>query len=336
MSKTTGSKIRAVAHHVPERVWTNQDIIDTYELRLRDKWVRKNIGIQERRWCEPGQATSELAAAVCRDLLAKAQLEPSDIDRLIVATVSPDQPTPSTACVTQALFAPGELFPCVDLVAACGGFLYALDYGRRCVQTGDERVLVVAAEVRSAFLNKPDRRTVMLFGDGAAGVLLERCDDDEIGIVDTQVFADGQYWDLISVPAGGTRRPTSAATLEESAHGITMRDGGAIFERAVSEMADLTRRICAENGVSLADVGFFAFHQASGNIVRAVADALEIDMERTLINFDRYGNCTAASVPLVLSEAAQGGRLQPDDWVVAVATGGGFTAGAALFRWEGP
>jgi 3-oxoacyl-[acyl-carrier-protein] synthase-3 len=323
-----------VAHHVPSRVWTNQDIIDTYGLRLRDKWVQENIGIAERRWCDRGESTSTLAAAVCEQLLAQTGYAPADIDRLIVATVSPDVPTPSTACVTQSLFAPGALFPCVDLVAACGGFLYALDYGRRCVQTGDERVLVVAAEVRSAFLDKQDRRTVMLFGDGAAGVLLERCRPEDVGIVDTRLFADGQFWDLISVPAGGTRKPATAETVAAGEHFITMRDGAAIFERAVSEMSALTRRVCADNDVPLDDVGFFAFHQASANIVRRVCESLEVDLSRTHINFPRLGNCTAASVPLVLSEAAAEGRLKRGDWVVCVATGGGFTAGAGLLRWE--
>ena len=134
-----------MAHHLPARVWTNQDVIDAHGLRLKDAWVRENIGVRERRWCEPGETTSSLAAEVCSQLLAKTGLTPAHVDRLIVATVSPDVPTPSTACVTQSLFAPEENFPAVDVVAACGGFLYALDYGRRCVQTGDERVLVVAA-----------------------------------------------------------------------------------------------------------------------------------------------------------------------------------------------
>lgn len=331
---STGCRVSAVAHYLPPRVWTNQDVIDTYSLRLRDKWVRENLGIEERRWCEPGDATSGLAAQVCEALLAKSGYAPGDIDRLIVATVSPDVPTPSTACVTQSLFAKGALFPCVDLVAACGGFLYALDYGRRCIQTGDERVLVVAAEVRSAFLDKQDRRTVMLFGDGAAGVLLERCRPGEVGVVDTQLFADGQFWDLISVPGGGTRQPTTPETVAQGLHHITMRDGGAIFERAVSEMSSLTRRICEQHGLALSDVGFFAFHQASANIVLRVCETLGVELGRTHINFPRVGNCTAASVPLVLSEAASEGRLQPGDWVVCVATGGGFTAGAALLRWE--
>jgi len=329
-------RISAVAHHLPARVWSNQDIIDTYGLRLKDTWVRENIGVRERRWCEPGESTSSLAVEVCRALLAKTGFTPRDVDRLIVATVSPDVPTPSTACVTQSLFAPEARFPAVDVVAACGGFLYALDYCRRCVQTGDQRVLVVAAEIRSAFLNKQDRRTVMLFGDGAAGVLLEPTRGDEVGLVDTQVFAEGAHWQAISVPAGGTQRPTSAETLANHEHSITMRDGGSIFERAVDEMAALTQEICDQHGVQLGDVAFFAFHQASGRIVRRVCELLGVPESKTRVDFETLGNCTAASVPLVLSLAVEAGQVQQGDLVVAVATGGGFTAGAALFRWELP
>ncbi len=330
-----GCRISAVAHHLPERRWTNQDVIDAYGLRLKDKWVRENIGVQERRWCEPGETTSGMAAEVCRALLAQRGLTPAHVDRLILATVSPDVPTPSTACVTQSLFAPEENFPCVDLVAACGGFLYALDYGRRCIQTGDARVLVIASEIRSAFLNKQDRRTVMLFGDGAAGVLLEATRDaEEVGLLDTRLFAEGAHWQAISVPAGGTQKPTSAETLAAGEHSITMRDGATIFERAVSEMVALTQDICRDHGVQLDDVAFFAFHQASSRIVRRVCGELGVPESRTRVDFETLGNCTAASVPLVLSRAVEAGQIHAGDLVVSVATGGGFTAGAALFRWE--
>lgn len=223
----------------------------------------------------------------------------------------------------------------MDVVAACGGFLYALDYGRRCVQTGDQRVLVVATEIRSAFLNKQDRRTVMLFGDGAAGVLLEPTRGDEVGIVDTQVFAEGAHWQAISVPAGGTRRPTSAETLANHEHSITMRDGGSIFERAVDEMAALAQEIsrparCAARRRGLLGPSGQRAHRAAG-----VRTAGRARVEETHVDFETLGNCTAASVPLVLSLAVSAGQVQQGD-VVAVATGGGFTAGAALFRWELP
>lgn len=329
-----GVAIRGIAHRLGSRKVTNQDIIDEQRIRLKDAWVRENIGISERHWVGPHESTATMAAEVCAELVGNAGLAPAAVDRLIVATVSPEVITPSTACITQSIFAPGTAFPCMDLVAACGGFLYALDVGRRCVQTGDRNVLVVASEVRSAFLDKQDRRTVMLFGDGAAGVLLTPAREGEVGIVDTRLFADGRFWEAISVPAGGVRRPASAETVAEKAHSITMKDGAAIFERAVAEMTELVKAMVLGHGATLDEVDFFVFHQASVNIVRRVLEALGIPEEKTWINFPRVGNCTAASVPIALSEAVRAGRVKRGDLVCSVATGGGFTAGTALFRWE--
>lgn len=334
--RSTGAVVRAVAHHLPSRVVTNQDLIDAESLRLKDAWVRENIGIRERRFVSEGETAATMAAEVASRLLAQTGIAPKDVSRLVVATVSPDVPTPSTACIAQSIFAPGATFPCVDLVAACGGFLYALDFARRCVQTGDEHVLVVASEVRSAFLDRRDRRTVMLFGDAAAGVLVSRARPGEIGIVDTRTFADGRYWDAVSVPAGGSRRPTSEATLADRAHYIAMKDGAAIFERAVSEMDELVRTIVSANGLALDDVAQFLLHQASARIVDRVAESLGASPSRVHRNFAVRGNVTAASVPLALSEAVESGTLGRGDLAVLVATGGGFTAGSALVRWEGP
>lgn len=332
--RTSGAVVRAIAHHLPARVVTNQDLIDAEALRLKDAWVRENIGIESRRFVSPGETAATMAAEVARTLLARAAIAPSAVSRLVVATVSPDVQTPSTACIAQSIFAPGESFPCVDMVAACGGFAYALDYARRCVATGDEHVLCIASEVRSAFLDPRDRRTVMLFGDAAAGVLVSRPREGEIGIVDTRLFADGRFWEAVSVPAGGVRRPASQQTIDARAHFITMKDGAAIFERAVSEMVELTRTITAAHGLTLDDVGFFVFHQASARIVDAVADSLGVSRARTHRNFAVRGNVTAASVPLALSEAHEEGKLSRGDRVVLVATGGGFTAGSSLLEWE--
>jgi 3-oxoacyl-[acyl-carrier-protein] synthase-3 len=205
------------------------------------------------------------------------------------------------------------------VVAACSGFLYALDLGRRCVATGDRRVLCVAAEARSAFLDRQDRRTVMLFGDGAAGVLLEPTTGGEVGILSTAVHADGRHWEAISVPVGGV---------------ITMKDGPAIFGRAVDEMAALAESTVAAHGLALGDIDLFVFHQASGAIVARVCERLGIGPERTHHNFSRLGNTTAASVPLALAEAAEAGKVRRGGRVLLVATGGGFTAGSALLVWE--
>lgn len=333
--RSTGTTIRAIAHHLPARVVTNQDLIDAESLRLKDSWVRENVGITERRFVAEGETAATMTSAVARSLLERAGIPASAVSRLVVATVSPDVPTPSTACIAQSLFAPGATFPCVDLVAACGGFLYALDFARRCVQTGDEHVLCIASEVRSAFLDRRDRRTVMLFGDAAAGVLVSRARPDEVGIVDTRTFADGRSWDAVSVPAGGSRRPASESTVSERAHFIAMKDGAAIFERAVREMDELTRGIVSDHGLTLDDVGYFVPHQASARIVDRVAESLGVEDARIHRNFAIRGNVTAASVPLALSEAVEDGRMKAGQFAVLVATGGGFTAGSALLRWEG-
>jgi 3-oxoacyl-[acyl-carrier-protein] synthase-3 len=199
------------------------------------------------------------------------------------------------------------------------------------VQTGDSLVMCIASEVRSLFLDKKDRRTVMLFGDGAAGVLLAPCAPGEVGIVATETSADGRFWDVVSVPGGGTRALGSDAPQRPV---ITMKDAALVFDRAVSEMCGLATGAVEQHGIALADVDFFVFHQASGVIQRAVCDRLSIPKEKTIVNFDRVGNTTAASVPLALSEAVDLGFVKPGDLVCLVATGGGFTAGAALLRWE--
>jgi 3-oxoacyl-[acyl-carrier-protein] synthase-3 len=328
---TTGVKIAAVAHHLPARVMTNQAIIDEHRLRLKDAWVRENIGIVERRWCEPGETAATLAATVCEKLVPHGR---DALSRLLLATVSPDVLTPSTACIVQSLFAPGATFPCVDLGAACGGFLYALDLGRRCIQTGDEAVLCVASEVRSFFLDKEDRRTVMLFGDGAGGVLLSRCAPGEVGLVSSECFADGRFWDAISVPGGGTRAMTATDEALRRPF-ITMKDAALIGERAVREMVALVQNTLKRFALAPDDVELFVFHQASARIVGAVSDALAVPRDKAFVNFDRVGNTTAASVPIALSEASSAGKIAPGDLVCLVATGGGFTAGVALLRWEG-
>jgi 3-oxoacyl-[acyl-carrier-protein] synthase-3 len=326
--------VSAVTHLLPPRSVSNQEIITEHKLRLKDAWVRQNIGIESRHWCAPGTPTSELAADVCRSLVQMAGIAAEDVSRLLVATVSPDLLTPSTACITQSLFAPGATFPCVDLVGACGGFLYALDLGRRCVQTGDDRVLCVAAEIRSHFLDKQDRRTVMLFGDGAGGVLLERCLPGEVGIIATETFADGRFWSAVCVPGSGTRAVVREGETVPAGPTILMQDGALVFERAVTEMTALVTRVVEKQRLTAADVDFFVFHQASSAIVRRVCEALAIPLEKTHMNFHRVGNTTAASVPIVLSESVAERKIAPGDLVCVVATGGGFTAGVALLRWE--
>ncbi len=315
-------KIAGIAHYLPKRVMTNQDIIERYQLRLNADWVRLNIGINERRWCEEDETSADLAAEVLRQLIARSgagETGAMPIDGLVLATVSAELMTPATAARVQALVTPGQTYPCFDITAACSGFLYALDIGRRYIQTGARNFMCIAAEIRSRALDKQDRRTVMLFGDGAAGVCLAPCEGDEQGILYSQIKADGRYWEAISVPVGGH---------------IQMKEANLIFATAISEMTALIRDSLSEARLELAQIDQFIFHQASGVIVDRVAAELGIAEQRYFRNFAQRGNTTSASVAIALSEAVSAGRIKQHDLVCLIATGGGFSAGIVLLRWE--
>jgi len=314
-----GCKISGISHFLPDTVMTNDDIITQHSLRLKSEWVRLHIGITERRWCNDDENASSLAANVLNNLVELNAVTQSNIGALIVSTVSSDVRTPSTASIVQSLSAPGENFPCFDITAACSGFIYALDIGRRFVQTGLDNVVCIASEIRSRNLNKQDRRTVMLFGDGAAGVSLAKCEGDEVGIIYTKTMGDGRYWDAISVPHNGF---------------ITMKEAGLIFESAIKEMSNLVTEGLQTANLSSDDIDHFIFHQASGIIVDKVAESLNLPEHKCPKNFSTRGNMTSASVPVALSEATVNGNIKKGDMVCLVATGGGFSAGITILRWE--
>lgn len=320
--KTTGVKISSIAHYLPPQVVPNQEIIEKYNLRLKDAWVKENIGIEERRWCESNVHASDLGAEV----LKKLKLP---LDGLVVATVSPDYLTPATAAVIQAKATPGERYPAFDITAACSGFIYALDISQRMVQTGYQNIACIATETRSKYLNKQDRRTVMLFGDGAAGVTLSPCEPGEIGIIDTKLLADGRHYEAIFV-----NNPCSPISSQQQQSTIQMKDATNIFSAAVQEMENLVLDILNEHKLSPQEIDYFIFHQASKNIVETVAKALKLSQEQYLINFTNRGNMTSASSAVALSEAVELDRIKKGDLVVMLATGGGFSAGVSLFRWE--
>ncbi len=323
MANTNGirCKISAIAHHLPQRVMTNQNIIDSYNLRLNSEWVRLNIGITERRWCEE-EGAADLASSVLRALIEQTgygQEGGADIEGMVLATVSAEMMTPATASRVQAMVTPGQTFPCFDITAACSGFIYALDIGRRYIQTGANNFMCIASEVRSRSLDKKDRRTVMLFGDGAAGVCLAPCEDNEQGIIYSKTKGDGRYWNAISVPVGGH---------------IHMKEATLIFQTAITEMAALIREALEEANMTIEQIDQFIFHQASGVIVDKVSEELGIEEDRYYKNFSVRGNTTSASVAIALSEAVEIGRIKKHDIVCLIATGGGFSAGITLLRWE--
>lgn len=325
-AKTTGVKISTIAHHLPPYEKTNQEIIDDKSLRLKDQWVKDNIGISCRHWCQDGETASTLGGEVLKKLLSADEKK---LSSLIVSTVSQDYMTPSTACVIQGTITPGENYPAFDLTAACSGFLYALDMGRRLVQTGHPKVACIATEIRSYYLDKKDRRTVMLFGDGAGGITLEPCEEDEVGIIDTELLADGEHYNAITVTGSGSK-----SASEDTGRIIKMNDATHIFSSAVTQMKSLVDKILNRNDLKLDDINYFIFHQASKVIVEKVAEALEIPQEKYAMIFPHTGNMTSASTAVALSESVNAGKIKKGDLVLMIATGGGFTAGITVFRWE--
>ena len=308
--KSLGVKISNIQMYLPETIVSNQNIIEEHNLRLKDQWVKDNIGITERRWTD--LKASELGSEV----LKKLNIVP---EALIFATVSQDYNTPATATVVQGKTHPGKLYPAFDVTAACSGFLYALDIGQRFIRTGMKQVACIASEVRSRDLNKQDRRTVMLFGDGAAGVILTPCEEGEVGIIDIKTMADGRYHDAIVVPNGGK---------------IEMRDAAQIFQSAIEQMQNLVTDTLKENNLNLDDIDYFIIHQASKVIVEKVSEALELPSNKVFMHFPTRGNMTSASTAVSLCEAHEDKKIKKGDLVLVLATGGGFSAGISIMRWE--
>ena len=325
--KSKNVKISSIAHFLPKNIKTNQEIIDDESLRLKDQWVVDNIGIKQRHWCKSGETASDLGVEVLQKLLIK---DSKKLSTLIVSTVSQDFMTPSTACVIQGRATPGEQYPAFDLTAACSGFLYALDTGVRLVQTGHTKVACIASEIRSYFLDKKDRRTVMLFGDGAAGITLAPCEEGETGIIATKLLADGQYYNSIVVTGTGTQ----SIKDDDNNKFIEMRDATNIFSTAIKTMEQLVSEMLIESQLELEDINYFIFHQASNVIVKKVAENLGLTPDQYMLNFPTTGNMTSASTAVALSQAVEQGKIKKGDIVLMLATGGGFTAGITIFKWE--
>lgn len=325
-----GVKIKRVAHHLPGRPLSNQDIIDRYKIRLKSEWVEFNIGIKSRHWCEGHELTSDLATIVGKKLIENF---PEDkIGGLILSTVSPDVMTPSTAAITQSKLTPGMTYPSFDIVAACSGFLFGLDSARRFVQTGTDNMLCIASEIRSYYINKEDRRTVMLFADGAAGALFSKCEKDEVGIIYSETFTDGRFWDAVSVEGKGTKSFLEGASPNNY---IVMKDASLIFQKATEKMEELIRHGLKACKLEISDIQYFIFHQASAVILKKMTESLGIPEDKYHLNFDRVGNTSSASVPIALSEAYEQKKFKKGDLICLMATGGGFGAAITILRWEG-
>lgn len=325
------SKITAVSHYLPERRVTNKDF--EKNLDTTDQWIFERTGIRERRWVEKGVGTSDLAAEAAKLLLAQRRIHASEIDLIIVGTVTPDMFFPSTACLVQTKIGAKNAWG-FDLSGACSGFIYALTTGAQFIATGAYRkVLVIGADVMTSIMNPEDRTTCVLFGDGAGAVLLEPAEPGELGIMDFIMKSDGAGGQFLYMPAGGSLNPASAETVEKKMHYI-VQDGKNVFKYAVRGMADVSHEILIKNSIDVKDIKLYIPHQANLRIIQAAVDRMKLDPARVALNIDRFANTTAATIPICLSEAAENKTIQRGDKILLASFGAGFTWGSLLLSWE--
>lgn len=326
---TRNAAIVSTGMYVPDRIMTNADLEKL--VKTSNEWIVTRTGIRERRIAAPEQATSDLAAEAGKRALERAGLKPGDLDLIIVASLSPDFLTPSSACVMQAKIG-AKGVAALDISAACSGFVYGLSLARGAIVSGEaETVLLVGAEVTSKFMDWNDRANCVLFGDAAGAVVLQPSNDGR-GILGTTLGADGSMAPLIAIEAGGSRHPASAETVENKMHALRVR-GGEVFKAGVQTMAQSVRDVLAKCGLAMNDLALLIPHQANQRILTAVAKSLDLSMEKVFMNLEKYGNTSAATIPVALYEAAEQGRLKPGDLACVVAFGGGITWGAAVIRW---
>lgn len=323
----TGVQVLGIGAYVPPRVVRNEDL---NSLGCDAEWIQQRTGIRERRQAAADVATSDLAYEAAVKCLAQADVMAKDIDLIVLATMSPDSPAPSTACRLQRRL--GCSAPAFDVSAACAGFMYALSTGMQYVKTGNaRRVLVVGSDVMTRAVNPADKKTYPLFGDGAGAVLLGAGEPDQ-GLVAYTLGADGSGVDLLHIPGGGSRTPLTAEALAAGKQYMSM-DGKAVFKWAVRMVADSCREVLGHAGLTTNDVTWLVLHQANKRILEAAALDLGMPIDRVIMNLDRYGNTSAGSIPLVLDELNQQGRLRRGDRVLLSGFGAGLAWGTGLFCW---
>jgi 3-oxoacyl-[acyl-carrier-protein] synthase-3 len=330
VSQLVRAKISALGTYVPPRLLTNADLEKMVE--TSNDWIVDRVGIRERHIVDKGVATSDLAVAAAKRALDERGIQASDLEVLVIGTVTPDMLFPSTACVVQNKLGAKGLWG-FDLSAACSAFVYALQTGAQFIQTGaHKKVMVIGADVMSSIIDYTDRGTCILFGDGAGAVILEPADDDSLGLIDFIHEIDGSGGCALFMPGGGSLNPTTHETVDQKMHYVH-QEGQAVFKYAVRKMAELCERILSRNGLKTSDVNVFLPHQANRRIITATAERLDMNPEKVVINIDRYGNTTAGTIPLAMETARQEGRLKKGDLVLLASVGAGFTAGATLLRW---
>jgi 3-oxoacyl-[acyl-carrier-protein] synthase-3 len=322
--------ITAVSHYVPEKILSNSDLEKMVE--TNDEWIRTRTGIRERRILEKG-ATSDLSIKAVEQLLTNRGISAAEIDLIIVATITPDMMLPTTACLVQDRIGARNAWA-FDLNAACSGFLYALSVGARFIETGvHSKVVIVGADKMSSITDYTDRNTCILFGDAAGAVLLEPTNEKEYGILDQRFYCDGSGGKYLHIKGGGSLNPPTHETIDKKMHYV-YQDGKAVFKSAVIGMADVAAEILERNHLKGKDIAWLVPHQANLRIIDATAKRMGIDPSKVMINIDRYGNTTAATIPLCLSEWWQAGQLKRGQKIVLAAFGAGYSWGATLVNWS--
>ncbi|MCX7988945.1 MAG: ketoacyl-ACP synthase III [Thermodesulfovibrio sp.] len=323
------ARILSTGSYVPEKVLTNFDLEKM--VLTSDEWITERTGIKERRIASSDQATSDLAYEASIKALKNADLKIKDIDLIVVATVTPDMLVPSAACLLQMKLGATNAVA-FDINGACTGFIYALSVAEKFIKTGaSKRALVVGAETLSRFTDWTDRSICVLLADGAGAVILEGTKKNE-GIQVIDIFSDGTMWDFIHMPAGGSKLPVDEKVLKERLNFIKMR-GNETFKVAVKTLEEVVDSTLKKAGIKPSQLSLLVPHQANIRIIQAMAKRLELPMEKVMVNIDKYGNTSAASIPIALDEANQMGKIKKGDYIMLAAFGAGLTWGAALIKW---
>jgi 3-oxoacyl-[acyl-carrier-protein] synthase III len=326
-----GAKVTALGTYVPPKLLTNHDLEKM--VATTNEWILERTGIKQRHIVENGMATSDMATEAARKILAERGIDPTEIDAIIIGTVTPDMLFPSTACLVQDKLGCKGAWG-FDLLAACSGFVYSLQCAVQFVQTGaHKKVLAIGADTMSSIINYEDRATCVIFGDGAGAVLIEPAPEGDKNIfIDFLHEVDGSGGCSLYMPAGGSKQPPSHETVDKKMH-FVHQDGQAVFKYAVRKMSEVSERLLERNGFTGKDLALFIPHQANRRIIMSAAERLGMPEDRVIINIGEYGNTTAGTIPIAMQTAREQGKLKKGDLVLMASVGAGFTVGACLLRW---
>ena len=322
--------ITATSRYLPKQIMTNYELekmVDT-----SDEWIQSRTGIVERRVVSEGETTSDMCTIIAEELLNRSNTDPNEVDVIIIATVTPDMPTPATASLVQNRIGANNAWG-FDLSGACTGFIYALDTGSRLIESGKyKKVIVIGSDTMSSILDYTDRNTCVLFGDGGGGVMLERAKDSDSGVIDSILRTDGSGSDYLKIPGGGSLHPASYETVDQHLHYIR-QDGQVVFKYAIKGMADISEEILKNNNIDSNSISLYVPHQGNKRIIDGGAQRCGFKDDQVYININKYGNTTAGTIPICLDEAKELGRIKDGDLILLAAFGAGFTWGSMLIRW---